>query len=202
MSIALRLPIHMTVDEFDAWEPPDGLRDRRWQLVDGEPVCRAPPSDDHGAIQGETARLVGNWLRRHRPECRVIVTPGVIPRMNSRTNERIPDLGITCGPRNRGATRSDHLVLIEILSPSNEAVTRSNVWAYCSIPSVREIVLLSSTAIGAEVMRRQGDGGWPQEPEPLGADDRLVIEGIRYSAPLADHYATSSLAKDGSPRPD
>ena len=85
-------------------------------------------------------------------------------------------------------------MLIEILFPSNEVATRSNVWAYCSIPSVREIVLLHSTSIGAEILRRQSDGGWPQEPETLGADEDLVMESIGYSVPLADHYATSSLA--------
>jgi hypothetical protein len=36
----------------------------------------------------------------------------------------------------------DPIVLVEILSPSNEAETRANVWAYTTIPTVAEIVLL------------------------------------------------------------
>ena len=47
MGTATRLPPFMTVAEFEAWQPPEALRDRRWQLMDGEPVCMAPPGADH-----------------------------------------------------------------------------------------------------------------------------------------------------------
>ena len=37
-----------------------------------------------------------------------------------------------------GRSLADPLLLVEILSPSNEAKTRVNEWAYATIPSVRE----------------------------------------------------------------
>ena len=64
----------MTVDEFVVWDSGD-RSGRLWQLVDGEPIAMAPGSVNHGAIQGEIGRLLGNHLREARPGCRMIVTP-------------------------------------------------------------------------------------------------------------------------------
>jgi Uma2 family endonuclease len=191
----------MTVAEFERWEPEFDLQDRRWELVDGEPVCMAPPSIDHAMIQSETARLIGNHLAAERPRCRIAVTPGVIPRAQSATNERVPDLGVTCASIATSRTLPDPLLLIEILSPSNEAKTRANVWAYVSIPTVREILLLSSTAIRAELLRRAEDGAWPEMPEVVADARPLRLQSIGFTVTLRDLYATSSLDQpNGVPR--
>jgi len=149
MSQALRRPL-LTVDEFQDWEPPPGMEGLRWELVDGEPVAMAPPSVNHGAIQSLAAFLLVSHLRAHRPDCRVITTPGVIPRLRSRFNERTPDLGVSCGPFTDGRALTGPLLLVEILPPSNETKTRANAWAYATIPSVQEVLILSSTAVRAE----------------------------------------------------
>ena len=185
----------MTVAEFQDWQPPAELAQRRWELVDGEPVCMSPPSVDHGAIQGELARLISNGLMTHRPACRMIVTPGVIPRVRSDVNERVPDLGVVCGPFRSARTLDDPVLLIEILSPSNEAKTRSNVWAYASIPGVLEILLVSSTSIAAELFRRNADGDWPPAPLLLADGAELGLESIGITFLLRAAYRTSSLAK-------
>ena len=64
----------------------------------------------------------------------------------------------------------DPVLVVEILSPSNETETRENVWAYASIPSVQEILLLRSTEIAAELLRRQADGNWPEQALAIGSD--------------------------------
>ena len=130
MSTAVCAPHRMTVCQFQDWEPPTDLTQRRWELVDGKPVCRTLSSVDHGAIQSELGGVLGNWLAVNRPNCRVITTPSVVPRIRSDVNERIPDLAVTCGPVRPARTLDDPVLLIEILSPSNEAKTRANVWAY------------------------------------------------------------------------
>jgi Uma2 family endonuclease len=94
---ALRKPVGMTVAEFQAWQPEEHP-ERRWQLFDGEPVCMAPASENHGAVQSEVVFLLTGHLRDRRPACRVITAPGVVPRVRSATNHRIPDLGVTCSP--------------------------------------------------------------------------------------------------------
>lgn len=190
-------PARMTVDEFQEWSAPAGLEDRRWHLVDGEPVCMAPASENHGAIQSEAAFLLIAHLRVHRPGCRVITAPGVIPHARSRMNERIPDLGVTCAPPAGGAAITSPVLLIEILSPSNETATRANVWTYTTIPSVMEILLLKSTSVAGELLRRGGDGNWPESPAMLESDAVLELDSIGFRAPIRAFYATTSLRESG-----
>ena len=188
MSQALRRPL-LTVDEFQNWEPPPGMEHLRWELVDGEPVAMAPPGLNHGAIQNQAGMLLGLHLRANRPSCRVITTPGVIPQLRARFNERIPDLGISCGPFSDGRALADPVLLVEILSPSNEAKTRANAWAYATIPSVQEVLILSSTAIRAEILRRE-----EETPEIIVGTETLRLGSIGYAGSLAEFYATTDLA--------
>ena len=48
---------------------------------------------------------------------------------------------------------SEPVLLVAILSPSNEAETRANIWAYTTIPSVQELLIVHSTRIEAELLR-------------------------------------------------
>ena len=194
MSSALRVPHRMTVAEFQDWEPEASLADRRWHLVDGEPVCMAPTSENHGAIQSEAAYLLTQHLRNAGSPCRVITAPGVVPRVRSISNERIPDLGVTCSPASGAKAVANPVVLIEILSPSNEAQTRANVWAYTTIPSVVEILLLSSTSILGELLRRNPQGEWADDPLMLSGDSVVELASIGFTASMHDFYATTSLA--------
>ena len=84
-------------------------------------------------------------------------------------------------------------MLVEILSPSNEMDTRANVWSYTTIPSVREILVLYTVEIHAELLRRQADGSWPTDPRQLLAGDDVHLESIGFIAPLAAFYRTSGL---------
>ena len=80
------------------------------------------------------------------------------------------------------------VLLVEILSPSNEAKTRVNAWAYATIPSVREVLILSSTAVRAEILR-QGD----ETPAIVVGNETLCLQSIGYEGRLADCYATTDL---------
>ena len=118
-----------TVEQFLDW-PGDG-RVKRYELVDGVVRAMSPASTTHGTIQGNLAVLIGSHLRASGSPCRLVVTPGVIPRMNAARNFRIPDLGVTCAPdAERQIGMPDPILLVEILSPSDEADTWSNIWTY------------------------------------------------------------------------
>ena len=188
----LRKPIGMTVADFQVWRPEEHP-ERRCQLFDGEPVCMAPASENHGAIQAEAAYLLTAHPRERRPACRVITAPGVVPRVRSATNRRVPDLGVTCAPPAGGQVVTDPVLLIEMLSPSNEALTRENVWAYTTIPSVSEILLLGGVRVEAELLRRGRDGSWPEAPVFLGAEDDLELASIGFRGPLRGFYRTTDL---------
>jgi Uma2 family endonuclease len=185
-------PHKMTVPEFLAWAD---QQPGHWQLRDGEPELMAPAADRHGRIQAELGALISNVLRPMGNRCCVVIAPGVIPRLRSDRNMLVPDIAVTCSPSSDARAVPDPIVLIEILSPSNEMQTRANVWAYSTIPTVTEIVLLTSLQVSAEVMRRLPDGSWPEMPEFIGRDGRLVIERIGFECPLLDVYATTDLVE-------
>jgi Uma2 family endonuclease len=190
MSGLAKLPVRMTVRDFLGWESGDGLR---YELVDGEPHAMAPAGTIHGFLQSELGRLIGNHLRERRPDCEVLANPGVVPHLLSAHNVRVPDLAVTCAKLMLGqATLSDPVLLIEILSPSNQAQMWSNVRTYTSIPSVQEILVLHSTRVAAELLRRSPDRKWPDEPTVFGYGV-LTLSSIGFELKLADLYARTGL---------
>lgn len=193
VALQRRIPARMTVDEFLIWDA-DDLTGRRWQLMDGEPVLMAPAAEQHGAIQAELARLLANHLAERTSPCRVIAAPGIVPRVRANENFRVPDLGVTCAPPSREVMVSEPVLLIEILSPSNEPETRANVWTYTTIPSVQEILLVRSTRVEAELLRRGKDGTWPEQPTIIRPTDALELTSLDFTAPLASLYRTTVLA--------
>jgi Uma2 family endonuclease len=182
----------MMLDEFLVWDAPTT---ERWQLIDGQPLAMAPTSGIHGLLQAECAAVLRNHLLERGSACRVIVAPGVVPRARSNMNFRIPDLGVTCSPATPDAAIVDPVMLCEILSPSNEAETRANVWAYTTMPSVQEIVLFRATRIEAEVLRRGADGSWPADLDVLGANATLTLDSIGLTVSLAALYRTTGLQR-------
>ncbi len=192
MEAALKIPsTDMSVTEFHFWaEATPG----RWQLVDGEPRAMAAANRTHGALQSEVAMLLGLHLRDRRSNCSVVTAAGIIPRVNAATNVRIPDLAVTCsGYEDEEATLLDPVLVIEILSPSNKAETWSNVWTYTTIPSVREILILRTAAVGADLLRRDGDGTWPDKPLSI-EEGELVLESIGFRGALSAFYRTTRFA--------
>ncbi len=63
----------MTADEFLAWD--DGT-DTRHELVDGEIVAMAPPTDAHGTIAVNVGVEIADRLRARAP-CRAIGEAGI-----------------------------------------------------------------------------------------------------------------------------
>jgi Uma2 family endonuclease len=190
MSAASHLPDAMTVAEFLAWNPPDGSD--RWELIEGSPRAMAPASPRHGAIQGEATRLIGNRVvDLPGPPCRVIVEPGIQPKVRADWNVRIPDLAVTCTASDADdRLLREPLVVVEILSPSNRADTWANVWSYTTIPSVWEILVLHTADIRADLLRRQEDGTWPDNPIALTLGDDVALESIDFTMPIAAFYRT------------
>jgi Uma2 family endonuclease len=192
MSALPKIPIRMSVAEFFAWNPPS---EQLWQLVDGEPQAMAPANRTHGAIQIELGGLIRNHLADRGSPCTVIGAPGVIPRVQAETNVRIPDLAVTCSDYDaEESALTNPVLLIEILSPSNQAETWANVWAYTTIPSVQEILVLKTASIGAELLRREPDGSWPSQPLSIDIGN-LTLTSIDFCFSLAAAYRTTRLVR-------
>jgi Uma2 family endonuclease len=187
MSEAARtVPPVMDLAEFLGWDPPGAAR---WQLVDGEPQAMAPASETHNIIQGELGALIRNHLVTLGRRCTLVPNAGVVPRVRSDYNVRIPDLAVTCArSRQENQLTEDPVLLVEILSPGNRPETWANVWAYTTIPSVQEILVLHCTRVRAELLRRDAAGNWPERTQVLN-DGLLQLDSIGLSIPLAAAYA-------------
>ena len=191
MSAHAKTPEFMLVDEFMAWDPGDG---RRWQLVDGVPQAMARTHRTHGTLVVDLAARLWNHVRERGLPCSVVAEPGIRPHVQGATNVRIPDLGVTCSPyTDEQSVLEQPVVLIEVLSPSNQAETWSNVWTYTTIPSVKEILILRSATIGAELLRRQPDGAWPERPDASVEGD-IVLDSLGFRVALVELYARTRLA--------
>lgn len=190
MNALAKVPVSMSVDEFLAWNPGDG---RHWQLVDGEPQAMAPASIVHAALQNELGSVLRNHLRAHRPGCVVLANPGVIPGLLSDRNVRIPDLAVTCSRLERATYDvPDPVLIVEILSPSNQAETWSSIWAYATLPTVLELVVLHTATVAAHVLRRTPDGTWPVKPGLI-EDGDLTLESIAFRTSLMGLYQDTPL---------
>jgi Uma2 family endonuclease len=194
-AIRRKTPHHLTVDEFVAWAPDD-----RWELIDGHPRAMAPASATHGIIQARLASVLTRHLDARGTGCIAVTEPAIVPRVRARSNMRVPDLAVTCSPVEPGQIAlTDPILIVEILSPTNESETWENVWTYVSIPSVQEVLVLRSATIAADLLRRATDGIWPEEPIQLSTDDALHLQCIGLTIPLPELYLGTYLARGMGP---
>jgi Uma2 family endonuclease len=185
--MASRAPQRMTLAEFLEWD--DGT-DRRYQLFDGVPVMMAPAIEAHGELAAALTMEIGTRLKR---PCRVISEAGItVP--DRRDTYYIADLAVTCVPRESGRRMlAEPVLIVEVLSPSTSHIDRwRKVADYRTLPSVQEIVVVSSDERRVEVQRRTSDG-WRVEdligqasirlgvcdgPIPLDAIYRDLLPGL------------------------
>lgn len=191
---AQRMPPPVTAEEFLA--STTRLGPGKHQLIDGVIVAMAPASPTHGLIQARLARLIGNHIDARKLPCRVITEAGVKPRVRGRTNVRVPDLLVTCGPPPQPGDGIVHdpVLIIEVLSPSNDDETESAIMSCASIPSVREMLVVDSVQRRAEVWRRDGAGTWPVDPQSIDASGIVRLDSLDLDLSLDAVYADTHLA--------
>ena len=190
-----RLPSEMTVDEFFAWEG-DGT-DRKFELVDGVLRAMAPAAPTHSLLQARLTTLLATHLERNKLPCLVGTAPGVIPKVQANANYRIPDVGVFCG-RNLDNDRvlENPVLLVEVLSPGNKAKTWTNIWAYTTIASVKQLLVIGSTKVDVKLITRLPDGTWPDTPQSLGREDQAALTCIEMVLPVVDIYRGTRLGAE------
>lgn len=174
-----------TVEEFLALN--DGT-DRRHELVDGRVVAMAPPSEAHAAIM---VNLGAELRSRLKPPCRVLGEAGVRLPDRDDTYYQV-DLAVTCAPPERGRHHvADPVLLVEVLSPSTAVHDRGRkVEDYSRLPSVKEILLVSSEERRVRYWRRDGRR-WIVED--LIGEAELRLETVPDPIPLATIYEGSGV---------
>ncbi|MFL5270227.1 MAG: Uma2 family endonuclease [Stellaceae bacterium] len=173
----------MTLSEFLRWE--DGT-DTRYELLAGFPVAMAPPAVAHGVLAARLCARIEAALQSRRP-CMAQVEAG-IARPDRDDTCYVADLAVTCTPpRREDQLIADPVLIVEILSPGTAIYDRqTKVTDYRRIPSVQEILLIDSTSIFAEVLRRDGDR-WITEIV-RGPQAVLSLSAIALTATMSDLY--------------
>ena len=191
MGSAAKKQIFMTVDEFfDTYEGVAG----RHELVDGVVRSMAPASALHSQIQTKIVVALANHLKKTCKPCEAVVEGAITLRMGARDNLRAPDVIVNCSDKPQGKTFDVPVVIVEVLSPSNEPETWETIRACANLASVKEILVLASDKRHAQVFRRAADGTWPPEPETIENSGPVAIKSLDFEVPLPDLYAGTVLA--------
>jgi Uma2 family endonuclease len=179
----------MTLDEFFVWD--GGGHVGKLELVDGMVRAMAPASATHSIIQLNIAAAIKAHLRGSK--CRVGTEAPIIPPMARRINARVPDIAVTCAPISDSPVFEDPVLIVEVLSPSNEAETWESIHALAGLVSLKEILIVQSTSVYAEVYSRAADGAWPREPTVVVGSGIIVLASMGCELSMAEVYAGTHL---------
>jgi len=164
----------MSLEEFLAWE---AAEETKHEFVDGQVYAMAGASRAHGTIALNLAALIRPAIRK--TGCRAyiadmkVIPPGL-------RSVRYPDLVLTCDPRDLAdeqVTRFPKLI-VEVLSRSTAATDRGEKFEeYRRIPTLEEYVIVDSTQVSVEVLRR-GEDLWTFRDYGPGTAFRLESVGL------------------------
>ena len=154
-----------------------------YQLFEGRIVAMNPPLRGHGTLVGRLIRIIGNQLK---PPCEVIAEAGIIP-VNRRHSWYKADLIVTCTPGNfKDQFVAEPVLVVEVLSPTTSATDfRRKLPDYQQIPSMRDVLLVSSTERLVRHWRREPKG-WTEHGHRQTATVRL--SGLPVGIGMRDLY--------------
>jgi Uma2 family endonuclease len=181
----------MTVAEFYAFTDtrPD---EEKWELIDGEPILNAAPTQMHQWIVRNVVVALCNRERELNAPWAVLPELGV---RVSKTDRPEPDVLVipsdhrSVDPRERDV--SNVIVAFEVLSPSTEG--RDLRWkrrAYTSLPSLTHYVVIAQDAIEVTVFARDDDFA---ERRIRSIDKAIELRSLGISLPVAEIYRDTGL---------
>lgn len=181
MRATLRLPRPASYADYLAVEEHS---EHRHELIDGVIVAMAGGSDEHNAIAGRLAMLLGV---RVPAACRYF-TPDQRFWISAHTRSRYTDGSIICGkpdhPPHDGQASTNPVVVVEVLSPSSQGDDDGDKRAdFQSLPSLNAYVLVSQDRRAVKVYRRDEGGRWHAEPESYQSAQSFTLPAL--SAPIA-----------------
>ncbi len=174
----------MTIEEFLVFTEtcPDG---EKWELIEGEPVLNASPTDFHqivvlniGAfLKAERRRLKASWIPLLGIGTRVPASPNSLPQPDVFVMEQLP----------KGSpVTSDAVVMFEVLSKSNTKADQA--WrrrVYASVPNCQHYVTVSMKTVEVVAYDRSTNWKARRTTDLAGA---LALPVLSISMPLAEIY--------------
>ncbi|HEU0285388.1 MAG TPA: Uma2 family endonuclease [Sphingomicrobium sp.] len=169
-----------SLDEFLGF---DNGTDTRYELFEGQIVAMAPASDVHGALVARLAVRIGAGLR---PPCELVIEAGIVPPERADSWYQA-DLAVTCAGLTGQQYLTEPVLIVEVLSPSTATTDRERKLPdYRAIPSLQDILVVSSSEPRIEHYRREADG-W--KIYDLRGTGTLRLEALGISLDLHELYA-------------
>src|SRR5260370_13187144 len=140
----------MRLEEVLQWE--DGT-DTRYELVRGVALAREVEPARHGMLVARLSALIHDGLRGRREYAAAMIAAIGVP--NRSDTCYLADLAVTRTFLHPGdQLLRDPLLIVEILLATSLRGDYRKRADYCSIPSVREVLLVDSEAMFVDSIRR------------------------------------------------
>ncbi|WP_293360705.1 MULTISPECIES: Uma2 family endonuclease [unclassified Microcoleus] len=180
--VALPDRLSMSASEYLAWEP---TQEERYEYWDGEVVAMSGGTRNHNRITFNFSKLLDDALvdrpwEIYMADVKVQVEPG--------RKYFYPDVVVTCDDRDNDPQLVQFpSLIVEVLSPSTEAVDRGTKFAkYRQFSTLQEYVLVQVEQPGLEMFRRNQQGQWVLSEYNLG--DSLTLESVGVKIAIGDLY--------------
>jgi Uma2 family endonuclease len=180
--VALPDRLFMSAAEYLEWEL---TQEERYEYWDGEVVAMSGGTRNHNRISLNFSKLLDDALLNRNcdvyiADVKVQVEPG--------QKYFYPDVVVTCDERDDDAQLVQFpCLIIEVLSPSTEAIDRGAKFArYRQFTALQEYVLVQVDRPKVEVFRRNDKNQWVLSE--YDREDRLLLESIGVEIAIADLY--------------
>jgi Uma2 family endonuclease len=180
--VALFDRILMTAKEYLDWESTQAERHEFW---DGEVFAMTGGTRNHNRVSGNFFKLLDIALD-DRP-CDVYIVD-IKVQVEKGQKYFYPDVVVTCDEREDDPQIIQFpCAIIEVLSPSTEAIDRGIKFAhYRKLTTLQEYVLVQVDRPVVEVFRRNDQGQWVLSEYAL--NDRLKLESVSVEIAISDLY--------------
>jgi Uma2 family endonuclease len=172
----------MSAAEYLTWEP---TQEERYEYWDGEVVAMTGGTRNHSRITFNFSKLLDDALvdrpcEMYMADVKVQVEPG--------RKYFYPDVVVTCDEHDNDPQLVQFpCLIVEVLSPSTEAVDRGTKFAkYRQFSTLQEYVLVQVEQPGVEMFRRNEQGLWVLSEYGLG--DTLRLESVGVEIAIGDLY--------------
>ncbi len=186
MGFAQRKLPELTLDDYLEIERASEFRN---DYVNGRITAMSGESLSHGRIKGNVYREISSHLKGKNCEA---FTSDMKVKVEGMSPFKYPDVVVVCGKPEMHDARKDlllnPLVIIEVLSPSTEAVDRGEKFdLYQAIPSLKYYILIAQDRSNVTVLTRQSNNHWNLELiTDLNA--LLIIPDLDCQIPLHEIY--------------
>jgi Uma2 family endonuclease len=181
----------MTLEAFLDWD--GGGHVGKLELWEGRVRAMAPASATHGFIQGNIVTAFNIHLRARKSPCRAGTEGPIVPPMGMRRNARAPDVSVTCKPPGDDKLVVDPVLIVEVLSPSNEHETWESIRSLSGLMTLQEVLVVRSTRVDLALYRRDPVNGWPSKPEVANKDGSVHLASIGLTLTPFDVYQGTYL---------